>query len=791
MDFIDFDSFLDLAKPGTTSNLPQPQPALSLPISSNIETFGKRFTNLNNLTRNLLSLDDKLNEPSQPHEPVRESELARKYAQLSIDLLKKQHQHQQNGDDGTGTDPSAVPATTSSSATASLSSRLSRVFNNQLNDSLTREIFNTLEDKFPETDSIKELIEPGSTGSLARKRLRGKVEGELVKNQTLVLKEYQPVMSQLKALEESLSRLNQLNESLNSKVDKNFETSNSFNSKIKALTDEKKMISLKKNLLIGFKEKFTLNEYEQYVLSSGDINDEFFQVLKKAEQINENCSILLAIDNPQLGLKIMSKINQLINTSIDRIISFCNKTLSNLYSLNSKSKLLTLHQCLRFLKNKLNYFNTIMALFTESRSKILIDEFLSETSTDGKKSGDHDSYHGGNSRPVFISENDTVRYIGDLLAYVHSVVVNETDLIASIFTIEGLDTQEKAEFDQIINQIKDEVLKSMARPVKSRINQVVSSETKLLTIYSIFNLVELYSLMLSKQLSSSNELLRTINELIKSSRDRILDVINSRFLTIKNSNLAVLELNFDLQPPEWIIEYFADLLPILDQIVSSSTSTSTVLNFNEKENKEFLSLIIDRPIEIFNEHVQTNKLFNVKQDQLILRQNFLDLILSKIIPISILSDKVLELNEQISGLTKELTQIQLDYLLKGCLLYDHFNIINMIYPFNDEESGDDFEPAIYEAIKENKLFNIQEMAKVNVLVQEFLPNALLEIQRSLLKLNSPMVVNDIVNDSGEEFVKFYHKFGLVVKNFLDFDFTWSQNEVSLLLGGQNEGVLIQ
>ena len=60
-------------------------------------------------------------------------------------------------------------------------------------------------------------------------------------------------------------------------------------------------------MLISFKEKFTLNEYEEFVLNSGDLNNEFFTTLARAERINENCSILLSLDNPQLGLKIIAK----------------------------------------------------------------------------------------------------------------------------------------------------------------------------------------------------------------------------------------------------------------------------------------------------------------------------------------------------------------------------------------------------------------------------------------------------------------------------------------------------
>ena len=61
----------------------------------------------------------------------------------------------------------------------------------------------------------------------------------------------------------------------NDKINKNFDFSNKLNLEIKDLNDNKRLIGLKKNLLISFKEKFTLNEYEEFVLNSGDLNNEF------------------------------------------------------------------------------------------------------------------------------------------------------------------------------------------------------------------------------------------------------------------------------------------------------------------------------------------------------------------------------------------------------------------------------------------------------------------------------------------------------------------------------------
>ncbi|KAK6465315.1 oligomeric complex COG6-domain-containing protein [Scheffersomyces coipomensis] len=790
MEFLDFDSFNSNVDKDD-QNLPQPQPALSLPITSNIENLGKRITSFS-LARNLLKFD----EPSSTNtvnsefqEATKENDLAEKYAKVSMTLLKSDethdNEHAYNSDD----ERSAGLHNANSSEVqtrATLSTRLSRVLNNSLSDSLIREIFWNLEDKFGTGDqTLEELIEPGFQGSISRKKLRGKIEAELIKTQGLVLKEYQPIIKQLRSVEDKLIKLNELNLSTNEKINKNYKFSNEFNKQVAELNESKKLISLKKNLLVAFKDQFTLNEYEEYVLSTGDINDEFFNVLKKAEAINEKCSILLSIDNPQLGLKIMSKSNQIINKSLERIITFSNRTLNNLYALNSRSKLIILQQCLRYLRNKLNYFSSIISTFTDQRSKLLIDEFLNQVQgnldqngsvgSSGKSqrslsiSSDHSS-----SRPVFISAHDPIRYIGDLLAYIHSVVVNESETITSIFTLETPENENDVkEFKIIIDDVINKILKALSKPVKTRIDQIISSQTKLATLYSIHNLLELYSIMFSKQLPANSELLLTVKQLVESTQDRTKSVISNRLATIRNSNSARLDVNLDLQPPEWIVEYYADILPIIDQMPGE-----TIFDLPKQSHDEFLKLIVNDPIDIFKEHIVDNKLIEDKRDVLIIKLNFLDLTLSKIMPITILSDKTIEINELINELVNELTQVQLNVLLKNCEVYDLYNVVQMICPLSDEF----FEVSIYEPIKENKLYTKEEMIKLNEVIQNYIPNALIEIQQSLMKLNSPMIVSDIITNSALTFINFYEKFNLINIEYLNEAFSWNTIELATLLG---------
>ncbi|EMG50652.1 hypothetical protein G210_1850 [Candida maltosa Xu316] len=683
MDFIDFDTFAKDTSTTQDGVFPQPQPPLSLPITSNLDQFSKKFSSF----KNILTVEKPNDQSSSPITNISstsENDLMEKYAQLSLNLLKQEEQSiNKDTNDQQQQEIVVVPHGNHNA----LSTRLSRVLNDPLSDSHIREIFTNLEDRFDKepTGYVLDLIEPGITGSMTRKRFKGKIESEIVKNQTVVLKSYSPVLKQLKNIEIKLGKLKELSELTNSRISNNFDVSKSLTLEIDALNNGKKMNGLKKGLLVNFKHKFTLNEYEEFILNQGELNDEFFTVLKRAELINENCSILLGLDNPQLGLKIIAKSNSIINRAMDRIVGYTNKTLGNLYSLNSKS---------------------------ESRSKEILDDFYKQVQGDGEINGQRRSSSVSNdSRPIFMSAHDPIRYVGDLLAYVHSVSVNESETITSIFTM-GEDEKDEQkvenEFHTTIHDVTDKILRALSRPIKARVEQIVSTETKLSTIVQIFNLVELYAIMFTKQLGNTGNLTETIQQLIKVCQDRIFMIISNRLATIKTKNSAKLDLNLDLQPPEWIIEFYSDILPMLDQI-----TTETMLNLSQDENDKFLDLIINQPIQIFNDHVHENKLFTDKKDILIIKSNFLDLILSKIIPVTLLTDKVIEINDMITEMTVKITELELVNILNQCNLYDYYNIINMICPFTD----DFFDVSIYDPIKENKLYTRDNFIKIDELVQ--------------------------------------------------------------------------
>lgn len=743
MDFVGFESFSE------NDLLPSPQPSLSLPLKSNIENLGLKFSNFNNF-RNLL----KHNEGTSTTEDAG-VRLAEKFANFSLQLLDETSSLPPPAETITEEDIDIARSTT-------LSKRLARALNPNLSDQNTRELFTRLESEIPYMDT---MVDAGVLGSMARKNLRGEIEFDLIKSHLAVLADYAKPIKNLKYLGERVASFDKQVVETNELLAKDHELTTNLSGKVKELTDSKLALDLKKGILLSFREQFTLNEYDEFVLRSNEINADFFAALSKAEVINSRCLVLLALDNPELGHKVMAKNNELINRAVEKILTFCIRTLSNIYLLNNRTRVEQLHLSLRYLQNKPNQLESVIDNFVSARSAALVEEFNLQTNGRG---ADESSQSLSDSRPVFYSSHDPVRFISDSLAYVHSLVVNESETVDNLFG-------SSPEFSDTSKTMVSRIMASLAKPIKSQIEVMISVQNRLPLLFLIFNHLDLYVLMFQK-IPNADSITSAIDETIKLIQEKVVTVVTNRLATIRNSNLAQIDLSSDLQPPEWIIDFYGDLLPILD-----ITTSETVFKLSQEDHADFLTLVVDEPINIFNDHLGVVSKNFGKRETLIFKLNFLDLVLSKIMPLSILSDKVLDVNHRINDLSSDLKEVQLQNLLENCQLTDFYNIISMICPVDPEM----LDPSLYEAITENKLFTKENIIESDTKIQLALPSALIDIQSALMKLNSPMLVSDILTASSVQFVYFYKLLADVVEVYLHEQLlTWTDLEVATLLGAE-------
>lgn len=667
----------------------------------------------------------------------------------------------------------------STTADSMLSAKLATVLNSYgLNEGKLRDTLAILQQRTAEMD-FRALTRSDLLGAMQRRRFRSDIESELLKQHSSVLREFQPVVTKMDHIGEKIADLNKLKQKLNSFGDLDAQ----LLSQIESLNKGKQLIMLKRSLLASFKKSFTLTQYEEHFLTNEQISLEYFQALQKCHKIHSNCSILLTLTNPTLGMKIMEKMSKILDLSYQRIAFFLSNKLGSVMdgSTTANKDMRLLKIALFFLANNLKYFDQVISKLISSRSKTIVDDFLYQS----------------NNNEIAMSAHDPLRYIGDLLAFVHALIVNEVEFITTLFKLNADDEieYERSEFEnsliqlenlkdvnRSINETIEKIIGSLSRPLKIRMEQIIRSEKQLDVICKIYNLLDLYKMMYHKQLPSGS--LCPIFETLETSKqlcvERVLSVLKEKFV-INEKSLEGTDWKLDdesLLAPDWTRYFYNDTLTVFDDLTAPE---ERLMSMDQETYKSFMNLLVEKPIELVTKQAKNN----FKSDKVswkIFLLNSLDLIESKFVLIPSLSTEVKQLSALISTTKDDLIQHQYETLLKDSGLDIHRQLIQLIFPIEQIETEDDY--YMYSSLIENKLFSKDKLQELELQIHEFLPVALIDIQQALFKISSPSIANDIITESSLKYLKLYDVLYKILHILYEDDelLEWSTREVATLLG---------
>lgn len=123
---------------------------------------------------------------------------------------------------------------------------------------------------------------------------------------------------------------------------------------------------------------------------------------------------------------------------------------------------------------------------------------------------------GGTPRPIELQAPDPLRYIGDMLAWVHQACAGEKEMLESLFQrnvekyedISGITVQVK----DTISDLLDCAMEGTCRPLKSRMEQVLVLQPGAITSYKVANLIQFYAMTLCKLIRKNANLERVLYE---------------------------------------------------------------------------------------------------------------------------------------------------------------------------------------------------------------------------------------------------------------------------------------
>ncbi|CDO95522.1 unnamed protein product [Kluyveromyces dobzhanskii CBS 2104] len=637
--------------------------------------------------------------------------------------------------------------------------------------------------------NFDQLVAFDFVGTLNRKSLRSKLEISMINSHSDILSNFQSIARRIKRLSGPLEKITTAMQNFEETVDlKSFEFDN--------VKDRLDQLKSRRQVMIKLRDSLTLTQLELDHLLNGSIDKLFFETLNKINFIKEKATYLLTDDKTiAAGTALLKTMNNNLTISNKRIHNYLINFIEEYDSLSRQygertigdESLLKFQTSLIHLSSDVQFFQDFLNRIVGSRSKRLLDEFLSQFDIDNKQV----------QRPIILSANDPVRYLGDVLAYVHSMIVNELQFLKSIFELKSelmtSDSVLKDNMDFIHDlhlKLLNEIFATLANTIRIRLEQIVRFENNPMLNLDIVQCLNLYQMMLVKSgINETSQLIVNLNDLENFARSKIISSVTKIVDDLDRDQITAT----DLLPPDWFVDYLSKLSQLLAKLEQQNETKILTDGFYDKLIVDPISNKLISNLQRWFPEAKKDKL--VRLDLLIVQINSFDLVKSKLGPFHdtlFVSDHGKEvyskLEFQYASYVTKLKETSNSYFFESTGMELYYNLFNMIFPIlsvQDELDYDMYLSAIENPIMKLSTIHDSTHKKLN----DYLPLALSDLQDvKLFNLMPPSVEEDVISTCFENFIKFYEVFKNVLFRIYPDDremilstLNFTTNEVRMLL----------
>ena len=332
-------------------------------------------------------------------------------------------------------------------------------------------------------------------------------------------------------------------------------------------------LELRDTVVTSFLARFQLSREEVGILVGGTVGEELFTVLQRVRRIHEDCKLLLRSSQQRVGLEIMEAMAMHLEEGYERLYHWTQSQCRSMTGdLPSSSP--ALRRALQELKERPILYKYCIDEYVLARRSALVQGFI-DALTRGT----------GGGRPIELVSHDPVRYVGDMLGWLHQAIATEKDHISSLY-VDG----EKEWVAGLLASITE----GAGRPLRMRVEQVLLSTSDPVVAYQMVNMVRYYMSVFYGLLGSTALLMSTVRDLAE-----LQNKLFFSSLTVHTSRLMEeIELpDTELTPPSKLVE----TLGVLQRVLSSRDISVCTLDDHKEDLKQILATCIDPMIQYCNE----------------------------------------------------------------------------------------------------------------------------------------------------------------------------------------------
>ncbi|OSD08476.1 oligomeric complex COG6 [Trametes coccinea BRFM310] len=372
----------------------------------------------------------------------------------------------------------------------------------------------------------------GDMAARARKNLRRDVESKLAESSKQFLKAFGEVDKQLDTLQEHIGLMRVRCDEAQSQLHETNEACKSLLDRAGSLREERQGIAVRQSIISAFLSRFTLSSSEKEAISSRDVplGPTFFAAMDKAARIQADCRVLLTasltLPAPSLGggededgedratkagRDILAATAAQLEQTYDKIFRWCCFEFRQMGKDASLDVSPTMREAVKRLRERPELLMEALTYLSQTRQATLLSSFMDALTRGGP---------GGLPRPIELHAHDPLRYVGDMLAWVHQAIAAEHEFLESLFGIRNARrmvgaerTFGASEEESWIAELLDGAVRGLCGPLRVRVQQTVRSQESSITSYKIANLVQFYMVTMQRTIGREALLSKTLEEL--------------------------------------------------------------------------------------------------------------------------------------------------------------------------------------------------------------------------------------------------------------------------------------
>lgn len=453
----------------------------------------------------------------------------------------------------------------------------------QPNNPLSRKLNKILETRLDNDKEMVEALKALSTffvdNSLrSRRNLRGDIEKRSLAINESFEGAFRDVKQQLDAVHADIEQMSRCCTEMTSRLKSARDQTSDLISKTTTLQAESQRIQMKETVADAFISRFQLKPDEVQALKgtrNGPISETFFEALSRVKEIHKDCKLLLRTKQQTAGLQIMEAMALHLESSYEKLYRWsqdeCRGLTGDLPDISNK-----LSRAMAALQDRPVLFKYTLDEYGTARRTAVVRCFIDALTRGGP---------GGTPRPIELHSHDPVRYVGDMLAWLHQAIASEKELLHSLLR------NSSSTDDNIQKEILSHITEGVCRPFKVRVEQVIVSEPGAVLLFSLANILKFYG--------------TTIGSLIDEDASVTVTILDMNALALKmfynslNCHASKLLEKIELPPPDLSpTESLRETMSLLRDVLTCHDASVIPLDARQADYSRIISCLVDPLIQM-------------------------------------------------------------------------------------------------------------------------------------------------------------------------------------------------